>query len=74
MKQGDGVTKASEGKQQQQQQPAAAEPEREPTKEELEAEFDPNDAGASAVIAHHLCTWNGGLDEKDSQPSPLGGC
>lgn len=45
MKQGDGVTKASEGKQQQQQQPAAAEPEREPTKEELEAEFDPNDAG-----------------------------
>uniref|UniRef100_A0A182WDB0 Uncharacterized protein n=1 Tax=Anopheles minimus TaxID=112268 RepID=A0A182WDB0_9DIPT len=42
MKQGDGVTGA-EGQQKQDQQT-----EREPTKEELEAEFDPNDQG------HHL--------------------
>uniref|UniRef100_A0A182SYG6 EF-hand domain-containing protein n=1 Tax=Anopheles maculatus TaxID=74869 RepID=A0A182SYG6_9DIPT len=44
MKQGDGVTEQGQQKQDQQT-------EREPTKEELEAEFDPNDQGKLDVVA-----------------------
>ncbi|XP_049545626.1 sperm surface protein Sp17 [Anopheles darlingi] len=66
MKQGDGVTKASEGSKQQQQQPAAAasEPEREPTKEELEAEFDPNDAELTHAATRIQASFRGHMSRK----------
>ncbi|XP_058053691.1 neuromodulin [Anopheles bellator] len=61
MKQGDGVTKASSEAQQQQ---ATAETEREPTKEELEAEFDPNDAELTHAATRIQASFRGHMARK----------
>lgn len=59
MKQGDGVTGVAEGQQKQDQQT-----EREPTKEELEAEFDPNDRELTHAATRIQASFRGHMSRK----------